>query len=124
MKIRNGFVSNSSSSSYIVVFTQLAIDQDVMRCLTGASTLSPLSERIKQIEGDLQWSLDWCKKQNRDPDEDEEIQMFRERIAELKSVEDRAIHIDMERGRGEDAVTDLLDMLKAMDLVERYDEEY
>jgi len=124
MKIRNGFVSNSSSSSYIVVFTQLALDQDVMRCLGDASTISPLNKRIEQIEKDLQWSLNWCKKRGEDPGESEEVVHFKEQIVELKSIEDRAIYIHMDRGEGEYAVTDLLDLLKTMGLVESYESRY
>jgi hypothetical protein len=100
------------------------MDQDVMRCFDDASTISPLTKRIGQIERDLQWSLDWCKEKDKDPDVDEDVVHFREQIVKLKSIEGRAIYIDMDRGEGEYAVIDLLNLFKVMGLVESYESEY
>jgi hypothetical protein len=124
MKIRVGFVSNSSSSSYIVTFTQLAMDHNIMQCLDCASTLSPISKRIHQIEGYLQDVLDWCKEDGINPDTDEEAMMYKKRIARLEKEKDRTIYVEMDRGDGERTVTDLLDLLKIMGLVKSYESEY
>ena len=84
MKTRNGFISNSSSTSFLIEFNHKVDEQFFER----HPEIAPIQERIDDIKESIEWMIKYYseKRKNFNPEEDEDIQRNREYISELEEM--------------------------------------
>lgn len=119
MKVRKSFVSNSSSSSYIIEFNQ-PIDSKV---LSGFSQLSSIQSRIDEYEDEIRWTTDYLIKNGLKDQipEDEDIARCQENITKLRDRMRNSVIFTCERGS---EIYELLDLMIVTGTIAGYEREY